>query len=152
MDQNYSYVTWGKSLIGKFLIIASCIGLIACANSYVGRTVRYSHPQVCAFHLLPTTCYVEGKNFLSEYRISSAGEDGKYIVEGKIKYVGSATWTEFQEVLFTLLLCNEGTIVEAVSFTGGRGSLERGIQFKKVFAPKSPFDAVLLDYSMKVQD
>ncbi|MGD2187558.1 MAG: hypothetical protein PVI71_15615 [Desulfobacterales bacterium] len=151
MDQNYSYVSCGKSLIGKFLIIASCIVLIACANPYVGRTVRYNHPLVCASHLLPTTCSVEDKNFLSEYRIRSAGEDGKYIVEGKLKYVGSATWTEFQGVFFTLLLCNEGTIFEAVSFAGGQGSLERGIQFKKVFVPEDPFDAVLLDYRMNVK-
>ena len=151
MEQNNSYVTWGKSLIGKFLIITSCIALIACANPYIGRTVGYRHPLVCACSSLPTICYVEDKNFQSEYTISSAGEDGKYIVEGKLKHIGSATWTQFKSAQFTLLLCDEGTIVEAVSFSLGQGSLDKDIQFKKVFAPEGPFNAVLLDYRMNVQ-
>jgi len=151
MYQNNFYVTWGKSILGKILIIASCIVLIACANPYIGRTVGYSHPLVCACSSLPTTCYVEYEDFLAEYTISSAGEDDKYIVKGKLKHVGSATWTEFKRAQLTLLLCNGGTIVEAISFSTGQGSLDRGILFKKVFAPENPFDAVILDYSMEVQ-
>jgi hypothetical protein len=109
------------------------------------------HPLICRCQTFPIVCSQSDDNFIIKYNINELNEANKYVAEGSVTYRGSATWENFKNASFTLLLVEKGVIVDTVSIAGGQGSLDRTIKFTREFTSVTKFEAVLIDYRMNVK-
>ena len=132
------------------LLVFCCIS--SCGSPYVGRSITPDASTVCALGALPATCGFEDENFAIDYRIAKSNSSNGFAIDATATYHGSLTWQYYGNGVFTLLLIKNGAIVETVSVSLARGSLEDKIRFSRSFATNADFDAASIAYMMDVSD
>jgi hypothetical protein len=139
-------------LLSFTAVFFSCFLLLSCSSQYIGRSVQLSHQAVCTFDILPAKCNYTSQHFAIEYEISTTENTDEYFVSGSAVDPGGATgtWTDFSNANFTLILVNDGIVIETLTIAGGTGSLGEPITFSRTFKTKNSFQATLISYDMDV--
>ena len=140
-------------MIKKLLLLFAVFALSSCASPYIGRYVNPNSPFICNFGTLPASCTETLQDFFLEYKIEVTGQPNEYRIFGTARAIDGTdkTFTEYRQAEFIIFLISANLVVESFSIAGGRGSLDRTINFSRTFKYEGDFNAALLSYSMMVQ-
>ena len=141
-------------MMKKLLILIAVFALSNCTSPYIGRTVKPNSQAVCLFNSFPASCTRITPHFVLEYTIEDTGQNSEYKIFGTAQAIdgGTKTFTEYSETEFTLLMISERRVIDSLTISGGRGSLEQTIHFSRTFEYEVYFDATILTYEMQVKD
>lgn len=141
----------GLILITLFLVINS----VSCSKQFVGRQVNTNTQYWCQINALPSTCVQNDKWFVWEFTIEKGQSENEYILEGTADPSRSGA-KSFNVILlhesrFSLILANNGTVVDNISFRLIGNSIDSSISFNKKFECEMPFDAGSIYWEASVQ-
>jgi hypothetical protein len=128
---------------------------VSCGKEFVGRQVNTNTQYWCQINALLSTCAQEDKWFVWEYSIEKGSKENEYILKGTAdgsrggaKSIGNIVLSESR---FSLILANNGTVVDNINFRLGGNEINAPVSFKKIFECQSSFNAATIFWSAKVQ-
>ena len=141
----------GLILITLFLVINS----VSCSKQFVGRNVNTNTQHWCQIIGLPSTCEQSDKWFVWKYTIEKGQSKNEYILKGTADSSQGGAKSFSRIVLhkskFSLILTNNGTVVDNISFILRGDSIGSPISFNKKFECEMPFDAGLIYWEAYAQ-
>ena len=140
------------SFKGLFLL-AFILGCLACGKQHVG--MNYNTSGWSQIYQLPAKCTQNDKWFVWEFSIEKGSKENEYIFIGTAdgskrgaKSVGNLVIAESR---FSLILANNGTVVDNIPFRLRGRDISSPIPFEKKFECQSSFNAAAIFWSAKVQ-
>ena len=140
------------SFKGLFLL-AFILGCLACGKQYVGMQVNTSGWS--QIYQLPAKCTQYDQWFVWKYSIEKGSKENEYTLigtadgsRGGAKSVGNIVLAESR---FSLILANNGTVVDNIPFRLRGGDINAPIPFEKKFECQSSFNAAAIFWSAKAQ-
>ena len=140
------------SFKGLFLL-AFILGCLACGKQYVG--MHYNTSGWSQIYQLPAKCTQNDQWFVWKYSIEKGSKENEYILKGTAdgsrggaKSVGNIVLSESR---FSLILANNGTVVENINFRLRGNEINAPVSFKKIFECQSSFNAATIFWSATVQ-
>jgi hypothetical protein len=140
------------SFKGLFLL-AFILGCLACGKQYVGMQVNTSGWS--QIYQLPAKCSQYDQWFVWKYSIEKDSKENEYTLigtahgsRGGAKSVGNIVIAESR---FSLILANNGTVVDNIPFRLRGGDINAPIPFEKKFECQSSFNAAAIFWSAKAQ-
>ena len=139
----------GLILITLFLVINS----VSCGKQFVGR--QFNTQYWCQITTLPSTCVQKDECFFWEYSIEKGSKQNEFILKGtadgsrgSAKSIGNIVLSESR---FSLILANNGTVVDNINFLLLGNEINAPVSFKRIFECQSSFNAAIIFWSAKVQ-
>ncbi len=140
------------SFKGLFLL-AFILGCLACGKQHVG--MQYNTSGWSQIYQLPAKCTQNDQWFVWEYSIEKGSKENEYILigtaDGSKKGAKSVGNLVLNESRFSLILANNGTVVDNITFLLRGWDISSPIPFKKKFECQSSFNSAAIFWSAKVQ-
>jgi hypothetical protein len=140
------------SFKGLFLL-AFILGCLACGKQHVG--MQYNTSGWSQIYQLPAKCTQNDQWFVWEYSIEKGSKENEYILigtaDGSKKGAKSIGNIVLAESRFSLILANNGTVVDNITFLLRGWDISSPIPFKKKFECQSSFNSAAIFWSAKVQ-
>lgn len=141
----------GLILITLFLVLNS----VSCTKQFVGRHVNTDAQFWSQINALPSTCEQSDQWFVWKYTIEKGQSENEYVLKGTAdpSRGGAKSFSNIvgHESKFSLILANNGTVVDNIRFRLSGGSMGRPISFNRKFECEMPFDSGAIYWEAKVR-
>lgn len=144
-----------KAFLTLIITFVALLTIPACYKPYIGYTVDRDAQYCCIANELPTACSTIDNGFAWRYTITRGKDPGSYILEGtadgsvgEAKSIGTIDTSHSK---FWLLLINDSTVVETVSFLLSAKDIIMLNHFKREFVTDQPFDAATITWEVHVR-
>ena len=128
------------------LLLAFVLGCLACAKQYEGK--HYNTSRWSQIYQLPAKCTQTDKWFDWKFSIEKGSKINEFILigtaDGSKKDAKSFTHIVLEKSKFSLILANNGTVVDNISFHLIGTDINSPISFKRRFECQSSFDAAAI--------
>ena len=135
------------------LLLSFILGCLACGKQHVG--MHYNTSGWTQIYRLPANGTQTDQWFFWKFTIERGSKENEYILigtadgsRGSAKSVGNIVPNKSR---FSLILANNGTVVDNIPFMLSGTDVNAPISFKRKFECQSPFNAAIIDWSAYVQ-